>query len=110
MTDYYDIKEKGARPLLFKGEIMDKNNRAKTFMKLLVGLEAVEFVGLCKFLGVRLIEENYEPAPSTPNNTEEKKPEARDFTDLFSDLLQKFSELSRPRQHELIKILKKVNK
>ena len=89
---------------------MDKNNRAKTFMELLVGLEAVEFVGLCKFLGVKLIEENCEPAPSTPNSAEGRKSEARDFTDLFSDLLQKFSELSRPRQRELIKILKKVNK
>lgn len=89
---------------------MDKNNRTKTFMELLVGLEAVEFVGLCKFLGVWLIEEKSEPAPATPNNEASQKFETRDFSDLFSDLLQKFSELSRPRQRELIKILKKVNK
>ena len=89
---------------------MDKNNRTKTFMELLVGLEAIEFVGLCKFLGVRLIEENGEPVPTTPNNEAPQKSEARDFSDLFSDLLQKFSKLSRPRQRELIKILKKVNK
>ena len=89
---------------------MDKNNRTKTFMELLVGLEAVEFVGLCKFLGVRLIEEKSEPAPATPNNEASQKFETRDFSDFFSDLLQKFSELSRPRQRELIKILKKVNK
>ena len=89
---------------------MDKNNRTKTFMKLLVGLEAIEFVGLCKFLGVRLIEEKNEPAPTAPNDEAHQKSEARDFSDLFSDLLQKFSELSRPRQRELIKILKKVNK
>lgn len=89
---------------------MDKNNRTKTFMKLLVGLEAIEFVGLCKFLGVRLIEEKDESAPITPNDEAPKKSETRDFSDLFSDLLQKFSGLSRPRQRELIKILKKVNK
>ena len=89
---------------------MDKNNRTKTFMELLVGLEAIEFVGLCKFLGVRLVEKKSEPAPTTPNDEAPKKSEARDFSDLFSDLLQKFSELSKPRQHELIKILKKVNK
>lgn len=79
-------------------------------MELLVGLEAIEFVGLCKFLGVKLIEEKSKPAPTTPNDEAPKKSEARDFSDLFSDLLQKFSELSRPRQRELIKILKKVNK
>lgn len=88
---------------------MDKNNRTKTFMELLVGLEAVEFVGLCKFLGVRLIE-NPEDMPSLPDNSKMEKPPARDFSDLFGDLLEKFSELSRPRQCELIKILKKVNK
>lgn len=89
---------------------MDKKNRTKTFMELLVGLEAVEFVGLCKFLGVQLVEEKSEPAPTTPNDEASQKSETRDFSDLFSDLLQKFSELSRPRQRELIKILKKVNK
>lgn len=89
---------------------MDKNNRTKTFMELLVGLEAIEFVGLCKFLGVRLIEEKSESAPITPNNEASQKSETRDFSDLLSDLLQKFSNLSRPRQRELIKILKKVNK
>lgn len=89
---------------------MDKNNRTKIFMELLVGLEAIEFVGLCKFLGVRLVEKKSEPAPTTPNDEAPKKSEARDFSDLFSDLLQKFSNLSRPRQRELIKILKKVNK
>ena len=89
---------------------MDKNNRTKIFMELLVGLEAIEFVGLCKFLGVRLIEEKDESAPITPNNEAPQKSENRDFSDLFSDLLQKFSKLSKPRQRELIKILKKVNK
>lgn len=89
---------------------MDKNNCTKIFMELLVGLEAVEFVGLCKFLGVRLIEEKGESAPITPNTEAPQKSETRDFSDLFSDLLQKFSKLSRPRQRELIKILKKVNK
>lgn len=89
---------------------MDKNNRTKIFMELLVGLEAIEFVGLCKFLGVRLVEEKSESAPTTPNDEAPKKSETRDFSDLFSDLLQKFSELSQPRQRELIKILKKVNK
>ena len=88
---------------------MEKNNRIKTFMELLVGLEAVEFVGLCKFLGVRLIE-NPEDMPSLPDNSKMEKPPARDFSDLFGDLLEKFSKLSRPRQRELIKILKKVNK
>ena len=89
---------------------MDKNNRTKTFMELLIGLEAIEFVGLCKFLGVRLVEKKSEPAPTKPNDEAPKKSEARDFSDLFSDLLQKFSELSKSRQRELIKILKKVNK
>lgn len=65
------------------------------FMELLIGLEAVEFLGLCKFLGVKLMEDSKSP---------------RDFTDLLSDLMEKFQNLNRTRQRELLQILKKVNK
>lgn len=65
------------------------------FMELLIGLEAVEFLGLCKFLGVKLVEDSKSP---------------RDFADLLSDLMEKFQNLNRTRQRELLQILKKVNK
>ena len=65
------------------------------FMELLIGLEAVEFLGLCKFLGVKLMENSKSP---------------RDFADLLSDLMEKFQNLNRTRQRELLQILKKVNK
>lgn len=65
------------------------------FMELLIGLEAVEFLGLCKFLGVKLIEDSKSP---------------RDFADLLTDLMEKFQNLNRTRQRELLQILKKVNK
>lgn len=65
------------------------------FMELLIGLEAVEFLGLCKFLGVKLMEDSKTP---------------RDFADLLSDLMEKFQNLNRTRQRELLQILKKVNK
>ena len=65
------------------------------FMELLIGLEAVEFLGLCKFLGVKLMEDSKSP---------------RDFADLLSDLMEKFQNLNCTRQRELLQILKKVNK
>ena len=65
------------------------------FMELLIGLEAVEFLGLCKFLGVKLMEDSKSP---------------RDFADLLSDLMEKFQNLNRTRQRALLQILKKVNK
>ena len=65
------------------------------FMELLIGLEAVEFLGLCKFLGAKLMEDSKSP---------------RDFADLLSDLMEKFQNLNRTRQRELLQILKKVNK
>lgn len=67
----------------------------QNFMELLIGLEAVEFLGLCKFLGVKLMEDSKSP---------------RDFADLLSDLMEKFQNLNRTRQRELLQILKKVNK
>lgn len=65
------------------------------FMELLIGLEAVEFLGLCKFLGVKLMGDSKSP---------------RDFADLLSDLMEKFQNLNRTRQRELLQILKKVSK
>ena len=65
------------------------------FMELLIGLEAVEFLGLCKFLGVKLMEDSKSP---------------RDFADLLSDIMEKFQNLNHTRQRELLQILKKVNK
>ena len=53
---------------------MDKNNRTKTFMELLVRLEAIEFVGLCKFLGVRLIEEKANPRQLRPITKSPRNP------------------------------------
>ena len=67
----------------------------QNFMELLIGLEAVEFLGLCKFLGVKLMEDSKSP---------------RDFADLLSDLMEKFQNLNRTRQRELLQILKKVHK
>ena len=67
----------------------------QNFMELLIGLEAVEFLGLCKFLGVKLMEDSKTP---------------RDFADLLNDLMEKFQNLNRTRQRELLQILKKVNK
>lgn len=67
----------------------------QNFMELLIGLEAVEFLGLCKFLGVKLMEDSKSP---------------RDFADLLNDLMEKFQNLNRTRQRELLQILKKVNK
>lgn len=67
----------------------------QNFMELLIGLEAVEFLGLCKFLGVKLMEDSKTP---------------RDFADLLSDLMEKFQNLNRTHQRELLQILKKVNK
>lgn len=129
---------------------MENVSLEKKFLELLVGLEAVEFVGLCKFLGVRLVEENDGAAHREDNDeaeelgTEEVEVVAidgvevkdlpfaskmtiptssgvqsaapqncakpLDFTDLLSQLMEKFSKLSRTRKRELIKILKKVNK
>ena len=65
------------------------------FMELLIGLEAVEFLGLCKFLGVKLMEDSKSP---------------RDFADLLNELMEKFQNLNHTRQRELLQILKKVNK
>lgn len=53
------------------------------------------FLGVARVLGIKLMED-------------EKNP--RDFVDVFSDCIEKYSGCARDRKKELLAILKKANK
>ena len=57
-------------------------------------LEAIEFIGLSKLLGVKLLDEK----------------EPRDFYVLLHDCLERFEQLSRKKRKEILKILKEAKK
>lgn len=64
------------------------------FLSLLQQLEAIEFIGISKLLGVKLLDG--------------EKP--RDFFLLLHDCLERFEGLSRKKRKEILKILKEAKK
>lgn len=72
-------------------------------ISLIPGMNAVEFTGLAKVLGVPLIKEN-------PNSTsDEDKYIARDFMDVLDGVLNKFQSLKKSTKRELLRVIKKSN-
>lgn len=71
-----------------------ENKISGEFLSLLQELEAIEFIGLSKLLGVKLLDEK----------------EPRDFYVLLHDCLECFEQLSRKKRKEILKILKEAKK
>lgn len=71
-----------------------ENKISGEFLLLLQQLEAIEFIGISKLLGVRLLDDK----------------EPRDFYILLHDCLEHFEELSRKKRKEILKILKEAKK
>jgi hypothetical protein len=66
-------------------------------LKLIPKLDAVQFIGLARILKVKLVEEK------NPNGeTAADRYQARDFTDLFDDVLRNFSLSTRARRREIL--------
>lgn len=66
------------------------------FLKNIVKLEPVEFLGLATFLGVKLLGGDGEP---------------KDFTQLLKELMEKYERLERRKRRDLEKLIRggKIN-
>lgn len=73
-----------------------KETIEQKFMRALIKLEPQEFIGVCRIFKVRLLEED--------------KKTARDFIDIFSDLMENYSKANRERKREALKIVKEATK
>ena len=73
-----------------------KETIEQKFMRALIKLEPQEFIGVCRIFKVRLLEED--------------KKTARDFIDIFSDLIENYSKANRERKREALKIVKEATK
>ena len=80
-------------------------------LKKIVKLDTVEFLGICKILGVKLYKEIKVDASdegARPKN--EIKPEPRDFTEIWTDLCDKVDGLNRTRKRNLNRLVKAATK
>ena len=75
--------------------VIKKRNLTEEFTIGLSKLEAVEFIGVCKVLGVVLVKDNDEP---------------REFRELLLDSISKFSALNRKQKRDLVKLVAAAGK
>lgn len=68
------------------------------FINIILKLQPVEFMGLARVLKVPLF------------TGEGEAREPRDFTDVFSDVLESFSKSGRARRREILKLIKSAAK
>jgi len=69
-------------------------NKSSEFLEDIAKLEAIEFIGLAKLLGVELLE------------GEGESEELRPMGDIVNDIMVKFSKLNRNKRRELKKIVR----
>lgn len=72
-------------------------DRTKHFQRQLLQLELIEFIGVAKILGVKLYED-------------EEEKNARQFEEVFPEMVEKYASLSRRQRRNLDKLLRPVVK
>ena len=81
-------------------------NSSEELLKKIMKLDNVEFLGVCKILGVKL----YDVGAEAKTNSEDEKLEKpdiepRSFTDIWCDLCDKVYGLSRKRRKNLNRLI-----
>ena len=77
-------------------------NSSENLLKKIVELDTVEFLGICKILGVKL----YDDALKEDVGSEEKIDiEPRKFEDIWGDLCDEVEKLNRTRRRNLNKLV-----
>ena len=80
-------------------------------LKKIVKLNTVEFLGICKILGVKLYKEiTVDASDEGARLKNEIKPEPRDFTEIWTDLCDKVDGLNRTRRRNLNRLVKAATK
>ena len=73
---------------------MDKKNINMKLVDSISKMEPIEFIGLARLLGVKLISADEGGAP-------------REFVDVLTDIMEKFNALNRTRKREILKLVEK---
>ena len=90
-------------------------DKTEKLMREISKLEATEFLGVCKILGIRLysIDKDKEEVECTERPSQENDQihgEPRDFTEIWSDLCEKVNHLNREQKRNLDKLVRAATK
>lgn len=68
-------------------------------------LDVVEFLGICKIVGVDVYEDVECGRPNEDTNTTDAASQPRDFADIWTDLCDKIESMNRTRRRNLGRLI-----
>ncbi len=80
-------------------KVKSKNSPEKLLLEIME-LDSVQFLGICKILGINIYKED----------GEKENKVAKDFCDLWEEICDKINEMNRIRRRNLGKLLRAANK
>ena len=85
-------------------------DKTEKLMREIAKLEPEEFLGVCKILGIKLVnvEENVEENVEGGQSKKEAKP--KDFTELWDEVCEKVNNLNRTQKRNLDKLVRAATK
>lgn len=75
-------------------------NSSEKLLEEITKLDSVQFLGVCRILGVELYRKNDEGAPLTEENID-----VRDFSEIWNDLCDTIDNMNRTRRRNLGKLI-----
>ena len=87
---------------------MVRKNSPEKLLKKIATLDPVQFLGVCKILGVKI----YEDGKRIPGKKDDEplEPRAREFTEIWYDLCDEIAGLNRIRRRNLAKLINAATK
>ena len=70
-------------------------------LKCIPNLEPIEFIGLAKTLGVKILEKT----PADPENPNKVELAPRSFTDVLADVLDRFEHANRTTKRQILQLV-----
>ena len=81
-----------------------KKNSPENLLLEIIKLNPIEFLGICKIVGVRIYEEeDVEGGRAVQDSDKDAKP--RDFNDIWEDLCDELEKMNRVRRRNLGKLV-----
>ena len=84
-------------------------DKTEKLMREIVKLEPQEFIGVCKILGIKLVEEG-DVEENVEGGDPKVESKARPFEDIWGDLCEKVNSLSRTQRRNLDKLVRAATK
>lgn len=79
--------------------------QTKDFINTLKKLEPVEFIGVARILKIPVARPVDVPS-DTPDAAPVTKAEARDFYEIFADMINKFDSLGRAQRRQIMEVMR----